>query len=93
MNAQLAVKYLQEISFSMILVDFNLQGTRSVDLYQELQLLGNRLPVIVFGEYDEESAILEKMYSGIDDFLLRPFEMGELRMIINRQLERIYLPL
>jgi DNA-binding response OmpR family regulator len=41
-----------------------------------------------WGDTYEEICILERIYSGIDDYILKPFGMAELRIAMNKQLER-----
>jgi DNA-binding response OmpR family regulator len=87
-SPEAALKNLEEIHFSLILMDFNLKGTKQEEFYLELQNLGTTLPVIVMGEYYEEVSIVDQMYAGMDDYVLKPFNMTELKMVINKQLER-----
>lgn len=76
-----ATKLIEEINFRVILLDF--------PLCEEFLLReAYPCPVIAMGECYEEVSILEKMYKGIDDYILKPFNFNELRMIMNKQLER-----
>jgi DNA-binding response OmpR family regulator len=81
-----ARKYLEEIRFSLILMDF--KTTDEITFYQNLNDLAYKPAVIMMGENFEECSLLEKMYKGMDDYILKPFGISELKMIINRQLER-----
>lgn len=87
-SPEAAVRYLEQIHFNLILVDFNTKNTKGVEFYLELQELGNVSPVVVMGEHYEEVSMVENMYTGMDDYILKPFGMSELRMIVNKQLER-----
>lgn len=87
-SRELALKDLQEIYFNLILMDFPKNHGEGVSLYQELREFGSKMPVIAMGESYQEVSILENMYRGLDDYILKPFAMSELRMIVNKQLER-----
>lgn len=82
-----ALKLMEEISFQLILMDFITNG-ESLAFCKEVKGHGNRSSLVVMGECYEELGILEGMHSGMDDYILKPFGMSELRMIINKQLER-----
>lgn len=85
---EVAVKHLSEIHFNLILMDFTFNSTNGVEFYQELREMGNTAPVVVMGEFYDEVSMIENMYSGMDDYIFKPFAMSELRMIVNKQLER-----
>jgi DNA-binding response OmpR family regulator len=83
-----ALQYLKEIKFSLVLIDFNFKASNGNSFYQELQDMDLGIPVIAMGECYEELSIIEKMYHGVDDYILKPFALSELKMIVNKQLER-----
>lgn len=76
-----AIKLIEEINFRVILLDFPF-------CKDFLLREAYPCPVIVMGECFEEVSIIEKIYRGVDDYILKPFSMSELRMIMNKQLER-----
>jgi DNA-binding response OmpR family regulator len=78
-----AVQLIEEINFRTVLID--------VAFCKDFLLKEISCPVIAMGECYEEVSILEKMYSGIDDYVLKPFGIPELRMVMNKQLERYQL--
>lgn len=83
-----ALKNLSEIHFNLIVMDFSFNNSNGVEFYQELHEKGNTTPVVVMGEFYEEVSMIDNMYAGMDDYILKPFSMSELRMIVNKQLER-----
>jgi len=86
-NTTHALKLMEEINFQLILIDFLTNG-ESIYFCQEVKKYGTQTSLVVMGECYEELGMLEGMNSGMDDYILKPFGMSELRMIINRQLER-----
>lgn len=83
-----ATKILNEVKFNLILLDFNFNSSQGCGFYQELHNLDLGIPVIALGESYEELSIIENMYHGVDDYIIMPFAMSELKMIVNKQLER-----
>ncbi len=69
-------------------MDFSFTRADGVEFYRELREFGNTSPVVVMGEFYDEVAMIDTMYSGMDDYILKPFGISELKMIINKQLER-----
>jgi DNA-binding response OmpR family regulator len=87
-SPQVAMKYLNEIKFSLILVDFNFKASNGVNFYSDLKELDLGVPVVAMGECYDEISIVDQMYQGVDDYILKPFSLSELKMIVNKQLER-----
>lgn len=83
-----AIKILNEVKFNLILLDFDFNTSDGLGFYHELNKLELGVPVIALGESYEELSILENMYLGVDDYILLPFAMSELKMIVNKLLER-----
>lgn len=76
-----ARRLMEEIKFSLILLD--------LPFTEEFFGLGSfPCRVLAMGDTYEEICILERIYSGIDDYILKPFGMAELRVAMNKQLER-----
>lgn len=87
-SPQIAIQHLNEINFGLILLDFNFKSSNGLSFYEELNRMELGTPVIAMGECYEEVNILENMYHGMDDYVLRPFSLSELKMVVNKQLER-----
>lgn len=81
-------KHLSEIHFSLLLVDNSFYAEDEQIFYQMIKHSDNRPSVIMMGECYEEVVMVNNMYKSMDDYILKPFGMSELKMIINRQLER-----
>lgn len=87
-SPQLAIQSLNEINFGLILLDFNFKSSNGLNFYQELHRMDLGTPVIAMGECFEEVNMLGNMYNGMDDYILKPFNLSELKMVVNKQLER-----
>lgn len=81
-------KHLSEIYFSLILLDFNFYDDQGEEFYNKLSALPALPPVVMMGECFDEMKLLKHMYQTMDDYILKPFGISELKMIINKQLER-----
>ena len=83
-----AWKCLQEIHFDLLLLDYKFREGNGVDFCKELRHCGSGAALVVMGECYDEVSILHGMYTGMDDYILKPFGMSELKMLLNKQLER-----
>ncbi len=87
-NHNTAFKFLSEVNFNLILLDFNFKASNGVEFYKELHELQIETPIIAMGDCYDEVSILENMYHGLSDYILKPFALSELKMVVNKQLER-----
>lgn len=83
-----AWRSLQQIHFDLLLIDVHFKEGNGLDFCRELRHLGMRAALVTMGECYDEVTMLEGMKDGSDDYILRPFGLSELKMIINKQLER-----
>ena len=84
-----ALKFLSEVNFNLILLDFNFKSSHGVEFYKELHERQIETPIIAMGECYDEVSILENMYQGMSDYILKPFALSELKMVVNKQLEKV----
>ena len=83
-----AVALLNERRFDLVLLDLMLPGGSGVDVCSELRAKGIQTPIIML---TARAALVDKIIGlkmGADDYLTKPFEMGELLARIEAQLRR-----
>jgi DNA-binding response OmpR family regulator len=64
--------------FDAIILDLMLPGKTGQEVLAELRRTGDRTPVLVLTAQDEKSSIIALLDSGADDYLPKPFDLGEL---------------
>lgn len=74
-DAQLA---LDTTEYELILLDLGLPDGRGLDLLKSLRDANNQVPVIITTAQDQISVRIEGLNSGADDYLVKPFDLGEL---------------
>ncbi len=72
----------------LILLDVEMPGESGLDFLRELKSNGNPVPVIMITAYGSEKVAVEAMKSGAYDYLPKPFEVDELRLVIEKAFER-----
>ena len=69
---------LDSVSYELVLLDLGLPDGRGLDLLRELRKAGNPVPVIITTAQDQVAIRIEGLNSGADDYLVKPFDLGEL---------------
>lgn len=72
----------------IILTDFNTPTTSSVQIAQRLSRMYLDIPVVVLATVQQLTQFRKAMEVGVSDYLLKPVNVDELPMIIEKNLER-----
>jgi two-component system, OmpR family, response regulator len=65
--------------YDVLVLDHMLPGRTGVELLQYIRQRGRSTPVLMLTAKSEEADIVEALDSGADDYLVKPFAIGELR--------------
>ncbi len=69
---------IENVAYDVLLLDLNLPDGRGIDLLRTLRSSGKALPVIVITARDQIGDRIEGLNSGADDYVVKPFDLGEL---------------
>jgi two-component system, OmpR family, KDP operon response regulator KdpE len=87
-----ALSLLHAVRFDAVLLDINLPDINGIEVCRAIREASPRLPVIMLTVHDGEDCKVEALESGADDYVTKPFHIGELiarlRLAIRRT--RIY---
>ncbi|MBA3320178.1 MAG: sigma-54-dependent Fis family transcriptional regulator [Pyrinomonadaceae bacterium] len=76
----------------LLLLDVNLPGQSGLEYLQELKSDGRELPlVIMITAHGSERMAVEAIRTGAYDYLSKPFELDELRLVVKNALETVRL--
>jgi DNA-binding response OmpR family regulator len=67
-----------EGSFGLIVLDRNLPDMTGIDIVQKLRAAGNAVPVLMLSALGRSTHRIEGLEAGVDDYLAKPYEPGEL---------------
>jgi two-component system OmpR family response regulator len=73
-----AKEYLAVSNYALVLLDLQLPDGSGLNLLKGLRLDGHRMPVIIVTARDQISDRIEGLNNGADDYLVKPFDLGEL---------------
>ena len=71
----------------LMLLDINLPGTSGLEHLRELNQSGNAPPVVMITAHGSERTAVEAIKAGAYDYLAKPFEVDELRLVVKNALE------
>ena len=75
----------------LLLLDIEMPEKNGLDFLRELKGEGDATPVIMITAYGSEKVAVEAMKSGAYDYLPKPFEVDELRLVVEKALEHLEL--
>jgi DNA-binding NtrC family response regulator len=90
-SAKSARSLIQEEQPQLMLVDINMPEEDGISLVKSLVDLPLRPLAIMITAYSTAKVAVDAMKAGAYDYLTKPFEIDELRLVVNRALEKIDL--
>jgi len=85
-NAMLALKILKKRSFDLIISDIKMPGVSGIKLLSKIKSINNEIPIIMITAYASTNDAVEAMKLGAEDYITKPFNLDELKIIINKAL-------
>ena len=77
-NARMGTAKLQDDDFDAVVLDLQLPDQHGFDWLTEARAAGCRLPVLILTAQGAVQDRIEGLHRGADDYLTKPFEIGEL---------------
>lgn len=91
-STEAARSLLEMKQADLILLDFNLPGMNGLDFLRELKTEDKNSPVVILiTAHGSERMAVEAIKSGAHDYLSKPFDVDELRLVVKRALETVEL--
>ncbi|MDJ0865098.1 MAG: sigma-54 dependent transcriptional regulator [Myxococcota bacterium] len=91
-DGEKAIAMLRTEPFDLVLTDLALgQGPSGMDVLRESHALHPETPVVMITAHGNEKIAVEAMRSGAEDYVPKPFDNDEIRLVVGRALERTRL--
>jgi DNA-binding NtrC family response regulator len=87
-NGAQGVEAVPQLKPELVLVDLKMPGMSGMDVILRVHQIDPQIIIIVITGYATIDTAVEAIKSGAYDFLPKPFSPVELRLIVNRGLER-----
>jgi len=86
-DAESGLKLLRENPVDLVLTDLKLPGMNGLEFLQAIKRQNAALPVVVMTAFGSVETAVEAMKAGASDYVLKPFSLGEMRMVIRKELD------
>ncbi len=83
-----AMDLLEKGSYDVMLLDLNMPGINGMDVLKKMKLLDLPTEVIILTAHGTISTAIEAMKLGAYDFLTNPFELEELKAVVQKAGEK-----
>jgi len=74
----------QEQSYDVVLTDLKMPGLSGLELIEQLHAIKPKLPIIMMTAFGTTETAIEATKLGAYDYLLKPFDMGELHDLLAK---------
>ena len=86
-DAESGLQYLRKESADLVVTDLKLPGMNGLEFLHEGKRLNAALPFIVMTAYGSVETAVDAMKAGASDYVLKPFTMAEMKLVINKELD------
>src|SRR6202522_1613763 len=86
-DAEAGLKLLRENSVNLVVTDLKLPGMSGLDFLHAIKRQHAALPVVVMTAFGTVETAVEAMKAGASDYVLKPFSLAEMRMVVHKELD------
>lgn len=86
-DAETGLKLLRENPINLVVTDLKLPGMDGLEFLQTIKRQSAALPVVVMTAFGSVETAVEAMKAGASDYVLKPFSLSEMRMVIHKELD------
>ena len=86
-DAETGLKLLQQNPIDLVVTDLKLPGMNGLEFLQAVKRQNAALPVVVMTAFGSVETAVEAMKAGASDYVLKPFSLSEMRMVVRKELD------
>ena len=86
-DVETALKLLRQEAVDLILTDLKLPGMGGLEFLQSVKESNPAIPVVVMTAYGSVETAVEAMKRGASDYVLKPFSLSEMRLVVRKELD------
>jgi DNA-binding NtrC family response regulator len=86
-DAEAGLKLLHDTTVDLILTDLKLPGMSGLEFLQAVKRMNATLPIIVMTAFGTVETAVNAMKAGASDYVLKPFSLDEMRMVVHKELD------
>lgn len=86
-DAETGLKLLASEPVHLVLTDLKLPGMSGLEFLQTAKQQNPALPIVVMTAFGSVETAVEAMKAGASDYVLKPFSLAEMRMVVHKELD------
>jgi DNA-binding NtrC family response regulator len=86
-DAEAGLKLLAEHAIDLVVTDLKLPGMDGLEFLQTVKRQNAALPVVVMTAFGSVETAVEAMKAGASDYVLKPFSLAEMRLVVHKELD------
>ena len=86
-DAETALNLLRQEKIDVVLTDLKLPGMSGLEFLQAARRTNASIPVVLMTAYGTVETAVEAMKAGASDYVLKPFSIEEIKLILSKELD------
>jgi len=86
-DAETALQILRHETVDLVLTDLKLPGMGGLEFLHSVKDSSPAVPVVVMTAYGSVETAVEAMKRGASDYVLKPFSLSEMRLVVRKELD------
>ncbi|HEX4075144.1 MAG TPA: sigma-54 dependent transcriptional regulator [Candidatus Acidoferrales bacterium] len=85
-DAESGLQILNKNPFDLVVTDFKLPGMSGLEFLHAVKRIDAEMPVVMMTAYGTVESAVDAMKAGASDYVLKPFSLAELVLVIRKEL-------
>lgn len=90
-NAADCLEHFKKEPSDIVITDLRMPGMNGFELLSEIRVIDQDVPVLVMTGYSSVENAVEAMKRGASDFIKKPFDFTELKLMLDRTMKQVRL--
>ncbi|MDH3566644.1 MAG: response regulator, partial [Desulfobacteraceae bacterium] len=86
-SGEAGLKIVQQEVLDLVILDMRLPGMNGLETFQAIHKMEPKLPVIIMTAFGTTETAIEATKMGAFDYILKPFDIPEMLVVIKQALE------
>jgi DNA-binding NtrC family response regulator len=86
-DAEAGLNILRKENVDLVVTDLKLPGMSGLEFLQAAKRTNASLPVVVMTAFGSVETAVEAMKAGASDYVLKPFSLAEMKMVVHKELD------
>jgi DNA-binding NtrC family response regulator len=86
-DAEIGLQMLGKQRYDLAVTDFKLPGMSGLEFLQAAKRINGDMPIVIMTAYGTVESAVEAMKAGASDYVLKPFSLAELVLVIRKELD------